>query len=167
MKPLIEELIRILKKEFRLFEDLHAIIIDEKEAFEHLETESIMKNANQKETLALKIKALEESRIALLKRIGDFMKTDDVQNLTVSKIAQSIDEPTRETLLSIAKNLKKTAKEIKKLNSKNKMIAEYTLGFIDFLISQLQYSVVGEKFYYVRDKLKAYNSAGNLIRQKI
>ena len=166
MQHLIEELIRILRKELMLFEELHKLVIGETEAYERMDNTEIISFANQKETIGLKIKALEESRIALIDRLGGICETN-AQELCVSRLAQCIEEPLKSQLQDIASKLKNKALSIKKLNTQNRLIAEYTLSFFDFLISQLQHSITGQKFYYQRNKLKSYSSPGQLMYQRM
>lgn len=137
--PSIDALIDLLTQEEAIYAEMARLLEEEREALLSLAVVRLGDLASRKETLALRIKAMDESRKLLARRLGLALGLD-LDHITISALAQLIPPPGSLHLRAIGDKLRQTVQNCQSINEYNARAA--TLGrdlvsrSIEFMIQQ-------------------------------
>ena len=134
-KPL-QDLICLLEEESSIYVQLHELLEQERQALLHLSPSDLGEIGARKETLALRIKALDESRKVLGGRLGRMLGIDPDQ-LTVTAMIERIPSDLAGRLERVRHELKERALACKEANDFNSRAARRGLDLINSTIEHL------------------------------
>jgi flagellar biosynthesis/type III secretory pathway chaperone len=134
-----DALIDLLTQEETIYREMSSLLDEERQAMLGLAVERLGEIASRKETLALRIKALDESRKLLARRLGAQFGLR-AEQVTVSNLCPRAPGPTAGRLEATARRLRATVLECQEKNNYNARAAARGMdligGAIDHLIAQ-------------------------------
>ena len=151
MNAVLSELVRLLKEEAALHQELLSIVTKEREILRSFAVEELYENNKTKETLILKIRLMEEGRQNLIARFTQ----DGDSSLTLIQIAELAPEPWKTILLELRAKLAAVMEEIMAMNNRNRFLIQYTQNNLNHLYSLIT-------FY--GSKESTYNEGGRTAR---
>ena len=166
MDAVLAELRAILMREIELHKHLLSLLHKEKVCLIDLSTEEIVENTKKKETCALKIKMLEESRLSLIKRLSPHFAIP-FQELTLSKLVSLLEEPHRSNLDEVRSTLLSLIKSIEELNQHNCMVVKDALHYCQRSLDFLYSATVANPTYVDSGKIKDPARFGRLLSKEI
>jgi flagellar biosynthesis/type III secretory pathway chaperone len=135
-KPFLD-LIELLEEELSIYSRMRELLDRESHALLHMAASELGEICSAKETLALRVKALDESRKILGERLGRQFAIAPGQ-LTVSSLCQFAPPEVAPRLGSVRDRLREEALACKQLNDLNSRAArkgiELVSGAVDFLV---------------------------------
>ncbi|MEN6626583.1 MAG: flagellar protein FlgN [Candidatus Sumerlaeia bacterium] len=155
-----ESLIALLGQEQAIYEEMAEVLRAEGEALTSMAAHKLAELVSRKETLVLRVKALDESRRLLARRLGAALGLTGA-DLTVSRLAARAEGGMGWRLIAAGESLRAVIDECRKLNEKNGIAARRGLDLIGdaarWLIEQADPS---GPVYRPGRKATAYTSAG-------
>ena len=134
-----DDLVRLLEEETEIYGRMGELLQGEREALLHLEAARLAEICSEKETLGLRIKALDESRKILSERLGRRFAIP-CDRLTLSELCRRAPLEKSERLQRARGELRRRAHHCKQLNDYNSRAARRGLdlmnGAIDFLLTE-------------------------------
>lgn len=134
-----EALISLLEQEAAIYEEMALLLDQEREALLGLALDRLGELTSRKETLGLRIKAMDESRKLLARRLGAAygLAPDQVTLTTLGKLAPP---DTAQRLGRIGQRLRETVERCQAVNDYNARAAhrgmDLVSGAIEYLIAQ-------------------------------
>jgi flagellar biosynthesis/type III secretory pathway chaperone len=133
----LDELSSILCQETRLYQELIGLLQREKEAMIDLSLEDLHACNNQKQTLLLKLKVLENSRTAVLEKLSGWLGLP-VSELTLSYLSDFATEPRRTALLRCRDQMGTVVESLQEVSQVNQILVERSLESIQDFFTVLQ-----------------------------
>jgi flagellar biosynthesis/type III secretory pathway chaperone len=126
MELLLKELLELLEDEIEIFRSLLPVFKKEKEAILASELNELNKASAQKEKLLFNMRSLEKKRTHVMNKLAETLEVlpDD---LTLTKLAQSVKEPYSIRLKNCGLQLLKLTKNISSANTGNKSMLHILL----------------------------------------
>lgn len=165
MNNLFLNLSGLIKEETEQYRELFDILHRERDAMKNLSLEDILNCSKLKETVILKLKMMEESRIALLEKIAMQVKIPK-EELTLLKISEIADSPFSDLFMKYYKKLSSLARDIKEMNLKNKTFAMHSLECVNGHLGLLNHLMDPNPVYLPTGKMCQEKNAGNKIIYK-
>jgi flagellar biosynthesis/type III secretory pathway chaperone len=150
---LLSELVAILDQEIELHKELLSLVHRDRELIIELCPEEIFENNKKKETVVLKIKMLEESRLLLLDRLSPHYGVSSPK-LTLSKVASLAEEPYRSRLDACRSTLLALIKSIRDVNQSNSLIVKDSLHYFECSLDFLHYTSAASPTYLDSGRIK-------------
>lgn len=133
------DLIKLLEEESQIYTEMRDLLDREREALLHLKATELGEIVSRKETLGLRIKALDESRKVLSERLGRRLGIAP-EELTVTALCRYAPRELAERLDSVRTELRSCATECKAVNDYNAQAAHRGLdlitGAVQFLLDE-------------------------------
>jgi len=156
-------LLEILEKEVNLFNEFLTLLQRERQYMIDLSLDKLHECHNQKETIVLNLKVLEDARADLISEIHDDNQTTTT---TLSMIIDKAPARYKTGMESCQSNLRSLVDSIREINQINGILADrainYTrnsLSFLNRLISQLP-------VYHASGRMVHENKTGTLVCKK-
>jgi flagellar biosynthesis/type III secretory pathway chaperone len=134
-----QDLIALLAEESEIYEAFGKLLEDERDALMHLRASELGEITSQKETLALRIKALDESRKVMSEQLGRRFDLERDQ-VTIKALREFATPGESARLEEIRLELRERALECKRINDENARAARVGLDLIqnasEFLVGQ-------------------------------
>src|SRR3990172_11698946 len=155
-------LLEILEKEVNLFNEFLTLLQRERQYMIDLSLDKLHECHNQKETIVLNLKVLEDARADLISEIHD----DNQTTTTLSMIIDKAHARYKNSMESFQSNLRSLVDSIREINQINGILADrainYTrnsLSFLNRLISQLP-------VYHQSGRIAQESMVGTLVCKK-
>ena len=154
MELLLKELLELLEDEIEIFRSLLPVFKKEKEAVLASELNELNKASAQKEKLLFNMRSLEKKRTHVMNKLAETLEVlpDD---LTLTKLAQSVKEPYSTRLKNCGSQLLKLTKSISSANTGNKNIFAHSLNFVKGALTLLQNIIAPGQVYHRTGKVQA------------
>jgi flagellar biosynthesis/type III secretory pathway chaperone len=132
----LESLIDLLKQEWAIYDEMAVLLDGEREALLAMAAGRLGEIVARKDTLALRIKALDESRKLLARRLAAScgLRTDQV---TVTKLSQLAPPEGARRLIRAGKALRQIVEQCQDLNQFNAMAAHRGMDVVGGVIQHL------------------------------
>ena len=166
MKLLLNEFLSILEGEISIYASLLLALQKEKKAIVDSNLEELNETCRQKENLFLKIRILEEQRLITMDKLAENIGQSS-QELTLTKLAQSVDEPQSTQLKDCHSRFLSLAQSIQEINLSNKTLLNHSLDLVRGSMSLLTDLMSSNPLYYRTGKMHASKQSGKLISGKI
>ena len=153
MNELLLELVAILDQEIELHKELLSLLHRDRELIIELCTEEIFENNKKKETVVLKTKMLEESRLLLINKLSQHYVVSS-SDLTLSKVVSLVEEPYRSRLATCRSTLLALIKSISDVNQSNSLIVKDSLHYFEYSLDFLHYTSAASPTYLDSGKIK-------------
>ncbi len=141
MEQALQSLVELLRQELAIYETMAELLGEEREALASLAADRLGELTARKETLVLRVKALDESRRLLARRLAAAagVAPDDV---TVSKLIEVAPPNMAAALADVAARLRDAVRRCRELNDMNARAAargaELVAGAVRFLVDQAE-----------------------------
>jgi DNA-binding transcriptional ArsR family regulator len=130
MQDLLERLAEILSQQLVLYNKLLLNLSDQRCTLPTGNTEDIHEILMQQETLTLELKALEEARLTLMKKLSQHLQKP-AEQLTLMKLANMVEEPFSSKYKKLSKQVKNITQQIDDRNQANKYLTDNSLDLIN------------------------------------
>ena len=161
---LLEKLISLLNEESSFYRTLLAFLHEERKAIVHSQLEKLIKCTKEKENLILKIRVLEEQRINYLENLGDELEAP-VQTLSLTDLAQIVNEPYATQLTGCATRLNALIQSIQEINQSHRALVSQSLDLIRGSLTLLNDLISHNAIYYQTGKVRA-SEKGEIVLSK-
>lgn len=165
MNRLFFDLLDLLKQEMEQYRKLLDLLHKERDAMIRLSLEEIERCYKLKETIILKLRIMEESRLALIDKVANHLNIsrDGITLLTISKI---VDAPFSGEFKRCCKSLSSLIHDIAEMNQKNKAFIEDSLDCINDHLTLLNDLINPNPVYLPSGKFDRDNHFSNKILSK-
>ena len=166
MELLLKELLELLEDEIEIFRSLLPVFKKEKEAILASELNELNKASAQKEKLLFNMRSLEKKRTHVMNKLAETLEVlpDD---LTLTKLAQSVKEPYSIRLKNCGSQLLKLTKNISSANTGNKSMFTHSLNFVKGALTLLQNIIAPGQVYQRTGKVQSGNQGGKVLSGEI
>jgi hypothetical protein len=130
IEPAVRELAGILAMEIRSFSTLHELLILEEKGLVECDRGLLAQTLGRQEDVLSSIACLEKSRVDTVSRIEDALGME-AGGLTVSSLAERLDEPQRRELRDAAHVLAGLQKNLKRRNVTNALIIRQGAAMVE------------------------------------
>ena len=158
MELLLKELLELLEDEIEIFRFLLPVFKKEKEAVLTSDLNELKKTSAEKEKLLFNMRSLEKKRTHIMDKLAKFLEIFP-DELTLTKLAQSVKEPYSIRFKNCSLQLLKLTKNISNANTANKSIFAHSLNFVKSALTLLQNIIAPGQVYHRTGKVKAERSA--------
>lgn len=153
MKILLENLINTLEKIIAYHNKLYALLKREKETMMKYSVSELETCTKEKETITLKLKILEESRIRIIKNLSIHLNINE-KDLTASRLSRICDGRYSKIFKEISSRLNTLIVDISRLNNENRIFIEYFMNHIKVSLSFLTQVNLQELTYINNGEIK-------------
>ncbi|MFQ5454944.1 MAG: flagellar protein FlgN [Nitrospirota bacterium] len=162
MKEESIKLITILKEEITLYQIFLDLLERERNIVAHFSLEDMYENNNQKETVLLQIKVLEESRISLVESFGEILDIPR-EEITISMLCAYIYEPYRTELKECHQRLSALINSIKEVNQVNSILIDRSISFLRDSFSLINSFSQSSLLYHSSGKIEEQEENGRIL----
>ena len=163
MDEKFENLLRILGKEVELFKEFLDLLQAERQYMIDLSLDRLHECSNQKETIILSLKVLEESRINVIASIQNGQQSDF---LTLSMIVDKAPPRYKKDLESCRSNLLSLVISIREINQINGILAERAINYTRNSLSFLNRLAHELPVYLPSGRMEQQIKTGKLVCKK-
>jgi len=165
LNRLFFDLLDLLKQEMEQYRKLLDLLKRERNAMIRLSLEEIEGCYKLKETIILKLRIMEESRLVLIDKIAGHLKISK-EGITLLKISDIVKSPFSEEFKRCRKNLSCLIHDIAQMNRKNKVFIEDSLECINGHLTLLNDLINPNPVYLPSGKFNRENHFSNKILSK-
>jgi len=134
MKKIAQEIINILKGELNIYREMLSVLESERTFLINFNVERIFEVSKKKETLAVQLKVLEETRRQILKTYADESGID-FKSLTLSIIAERLDNGLKSDIINLRDEIRSIVERCFELNRHNSYLIQNSLGLLQQSLS--------------------------------
>lgn len=167
MNEIIQEMIVILDKEQALYHRLLDLLGEEKGIMEEYSIDALGRSNMEKETIGLKLRLLEESRLLLMKQIAsDFDK--EPEDITLEDLGGRAPEPLASEIAARRAALKSVVGQVREMNERNRALALHSLSHIQSTINTIRTLSSDSPTYASTGSISPPGSRpGRVVRQEL
>ncbi|MDY6949944.1 MAG: flagellar protein FlgN [Thermodesulfobacteriota bacterium] len=165
MQLLLGKFLGLLDDEIGLYGTLLLTLQREKRAVVASNLNALSESSKEKESLFLKIRILEEQRLALIGRLAQEL-AQEAQSLTLTKLAQLVEEPYATGIRNRQSSFLSLAQSIQEINLSNKALLDHSLDVVRGSLSLLHDLMPSCPFYYRTGKMPSGDQIGKLLSGK-
>jgi flagellar biosynthesis/type III secretory pathway chaperone len=158
MEILLNELLELLEDEIEIFRFLLPVFKKEEEAVLALDFNELNKASAEKEKLLFNMCSLEKKRTDVMNNLSEYLEVLP-EELTLTKLAQSVKEPYSIQLRNCGLQLLKLTKNISNANADNKNMFAHSLNFVKGALTLLQNIIAPGQVYHRTGQVQAERSA--------
>lgn len=166
MEILLKELLELLEDEIEIFQSLLPVFKKEKEAVLASDLNELNKTSAEKEKLLFNMLSLEKKRKHVMNKLSESLRILP-DELTLTKLAQSVKEPYSILLKNCGLQLLKLTKSISHANTGNKGMFAHSLNFVKGALALLQNIITPGQVYQRTGKVQAGNQGGKVVSGEI
>jgi flagellar biosynthesis/type III secretory pathway chaperone len=166
MELLLKELLELLEDEIEIFRSLLPVFKKEKEAVLASELNALNKASAEKEKLLFNMRSLEKKRTHVMNKLAEILEVLP-DELTLTKLAQSVKEPHSIRLKNCGLQLLKLTKNINIANTGNKSMFAHSLNFVKGALTLLQNIITPGQVYHRTGKVQAGRQGGKVLSGEI
>ena len=166
MKLKLEQLIALLQQETDLYRSMQSTIDREKEAAIRSDLTALNETGFEKEKILMALNKMEDKRRQLLAGLADKLGCA-VQDLTLTKISQLVDEPFAGRLRGINKEFASVLGQLQLANRRNQQIIEHTLALLKGSFNMLNELLTPQSVYRRTGNIQSTKSTGKCVCSEI
>jgi len=166
MSSPFDKLISILHGELQLYRRLQGVLAEEQEALQALAAERLLALANEKDSLALQLKALDESRRLAIESIAERFGQEEAESLRLGDIAALAPETEAAELRRLGAELRAAVEGGQTRNVSNRCLANHSLQIVREAIRVLAQPDEIHKTYRPKGALRAYRIAPQVVARQ-
>ena len=166
MHSSFRNLIQILQRELELHRRLNTLLEAERQAMTRVEADRLLALANEKDCIALQLKALEESRRLSVESIAESAGLSEPESLRLSDLASHAPEAEADELIRIAGQLRETVESSRFENEKNRFLANHSLRVVRDAVKALSQAPDTKKTYRAGGALRAYGAGPQVVTRR-
>jgi flagellar biosynthesis/type III secretory pathway chaperone len=162
---MLTDLSDLLHKELDVHRSLLSLLQKERRIVVDCSTEELIQTNKEKENLVLKIRILEQSREAILRKIADKMGLS-ADELTLSKLEERLKEPFATQLQTLRSKLSAILQSIREVNQENRVFLQHSVDFVKGSLALIRYLTVSSPTYMASGTLDGERSDGRFVSEK-
>jgi flagellar biosynthesis/type III secretory pathway chaperone len=162
---MLTDLSDLLHKELDVHRSLLSLLQEERRIVVDCSTEELIQTNKEKENLVLKIRILEQSREAILRKIADKMGLS-ADELTLSKLEERLKEPFATQLQTLRSKLSAILQSIGEVNQENRVFLQHSVDFVKGSLALIRYLTVSGPTYMASGTLDGDRIDGRLVSEK-
>ncbi len=166
MATAFEQLRQILKRYESCYRELYDLQLKEREYLTNLQIDELDANNNRKETLAVTIRSLEESRLRICIQIAELADIDPGE-VTLAFLAETCEPEQREDFISVAKSFQVLAKELDLVTQTNRKLVQSSLNTTRNLERVLKKLVTDQPTYLPSGEMDSGNRNSSLVHRTL
>ncbi|MCX7014696.1 MAG: flagellar protein FlgN [Candidatus Sumerlaeota bacterium] len=160
-------LVSILERELELHRRLADLLDEEQRALKGLDAERLLVLANEKDGLALQLRALDESRRLLMESIASLLGRDGAEGMRLIEVAAQAPEPEARELMRLRDALRELVETGETRNTTNRYLANHSLETVREAIRALAQADDIHKTYRPKGALRAYRIAPQVVARQV
>lgn len=125
----LRKLLEILSRESGCYSMLLELLQEEHDCIGRNDVDKLNEIVNRQNTVILELKALEEARSSLVKKIARDLGIS-AEGLSLTALAEHVDEPFSETLISYGNRIDELSRKIQQINANNSYLIDKSISFI-------------------------------------
>jgi len=137
MERLFEQLIALLARETDLYRALLDILSREKDALLANDADGVLEITRRKDTLAMQIRSLEESRFLLMDKFARALERR-ADELTLADLSETAPESLRAPLAAARDRLRAAVEQVTRSNDRNRTLVECSMRLLHGAIETIQ-----------------------------
>lgn len=165
MLPTIKKLLTTLDEEAACYRNMKTLLGDEEKAISLSEKDRFDRVQMKKDMLVCVLQQHEETRKGLVAQLTDALAAGG-KTMTVRQLAQFVDAPYDQDLLSRADQLRSIISDVQKKNSRNRLLINHYLGLIKGSLKLLTGLIEDTSVYQkpgTRQVAAGYQSGGGRV----
>ena len=166
MKLKLEQLIELLQQETGLYRSMQSTIDREKEAAIRSDLTALNESGLEKEEILLALNQMEDKRRELVTGLAEKLGCD-IQDLTLNRISQLVDEPFAGRLRRLNKEFASVLNQLQLANRRNKQIIEHTLALLKGSFNILNELLTPKSVYHRTGNIQNAKSTGKCVCSEI
>ena len=166
MNSTLEQLIGLLKQESDLYRSLHGVLDQEIEAATRSDIHALNETGIEKETMLFEIQKKEAQRCQLVAGLAEKLGYA-VQDLTLNRISQLVDEPFAGNLRQVSEDFLSVLSRVQSTNQRNKQIFEHSLELLRGSFNRLNELMTPNAVYYRSGNIQRTKSTGKCVCSEI
>jgi hypothetical protein len=159
---LIDSLLSVLTKEIVVYEELQAIVHEERRALRRPSLELISESNNKKETCILKARMLEEVRANIVRKLAKHLGREE-KDINISVLASHVSERQRTAFKAQQKILMTLIGTIKETSKMNRDLLDYSLSYVRNSVNFINQIMCSGADYVNTGKFKTSNRNGIML----
>ena len=150
---LVMQLELLLRSQQQDYENLGQMIHHKREAIRHADMNAITDLCQQENTIAQKVTETEKARLVLTAELTRTIDPEASRPLSMSEVAQAIDEPNRSRLLELSQTLRGTIEEVRAASRIVRAAADALSRHMDGLLQTVQSALSRARVYSDRGRI--------------
>ena len=147
MEHLLKKLLGLLEHATELYQSLHAVVQQEKDAVVGLNLHQLNQACKAKDNLLLKLRILEEQREQLMDKLASDFDCSP-QEISLTRLSQWVEEPYAGMLRECSTDLLSLIQTLQEANQQNKTLLEHSLELIQGSYDLLNNAMASSPVYY-------------------
>jgi len=131
LEKYIKEVADILKREIRSFNTVLELLILEEKCLIECDTRGLITVLERQEDVFTSIACLDKSRRGILEKIAEYLDGENSESLTVSKLAEQVEEPFKRELLESGHVLSSIHEDIQRKKFSNNILIKQAIMLIE------------------------------------
>jgi len=157
MERAYQELVSVLGKELALFKELRSLLDQETKPLIEMDTKAIEANVKAKQTLELRLKILEQSRLQIVSQMAQALRIDPA-DATLKNLARFAPNGQRERLVRAREAFIRLTGEIQEKVEKNGQLVQSSLRVVQGLQQVIANALEEPATYEDAGKLRKSNT---------
>ena len=166
MDLLINQLLGHLKQESKLYQSMLGVIEKEGNAAVRSELNSLINAKEEKESILVKLRLLEEQRIDVVRKIAEAFGYPQ-RDVTLTAISQLVDEPLAAQLKKAGADLSSLLNTLIEANNRNKQLFEHSLELVRGSFNLLSNLTRSDTVYYSSGNIQRNYQTGRCVNGEI
>jgi flagellar biosynthesis/type III secretory pathway chaperone len=166
MEPMINQLLRVLEQESELYRSMLTAIDQESKGAVRSDLNALTKAGEEKETILVKLRSIEEQRIRLVREIADALGYP-TRDFTVTMMSQLVGEPLAGRLSQAGNDLSTVLNTVKDANQRNKQLFEHSLELLRGSFNLLGELTQSDMVYYRTGTIQRTYQTGKCVNGEI
>lgn len=166
LKNTTDELEKVLKQEIELYTNYADALIKDTEFMSALKVEDLEKNNKHKNTILLKMKALDQARQNLIRQFAA-SKALNVQEVKLLDVCAHMDKVEADRLKKLREELQTVVSRLQKVQHQTATLAQTSLGWVNSTIATLQKMLSPAGTYNLQGKIGQEGTfAGRVVERQ-
>lgn len=162
LNSMLEQLLSLLNRETELYQSMLAAIDKEKEAAVRSELRALNEAALDKENIMAALRNTDEQRRRLVTRLAEDLELT-LQELTLKKLSQLVDEPFAGRLRKASAELVSVVARVQEANQRAKQLLEHSQALLRGAFNLLNELLSSNTVYYRTGNIHSSYSTGKCV----
>lgn len=160
-----DSLVVILAREIDVYGELSALCLEGRDVVINFSAEELLENNSRKETILLKARFIEESRVKVVVRIAELLGIPS-DGIDLSTLIDHAGENHKEILRDYQLRLRGILEELEETNENNKLLLDTSLLYVQKSISFISRLMTPSLNYGDDGELKLARPSGRILCRK-
>jgi flagellar biosynthesis/type III secretory pathway chaperone len=162
MELLLKKLLGLLEHATELYQSLHVVVQQEKDAVVGLNLHQLNQACKSKDNLLLKLRILEEQREQLVYKLASDLNCSP-QKISLTRLSEWVEEPYASMLHERSTDLLSLIQNLQAANQQNKALLSHSLELIHGSYNLLNNAIAASPVYYRKGEVQNNRQTGKLV----